>query len=384
MTEPGRSPASDSAGSASGHQGDQTTQHEYDWSRVAADRFEELVYWLLVREGFHSIRWFGANGADGGRDLTCSRMEIVGTSAVCRSFVVQCKAWRGSVPRATLNEEMAKSLRYKADFFLLVTCGVLGATTKDWLDGVVARGLPYTVVTWEKGDVEQLLDRHQDVRARFLGIPISEGFLLSCLAHRSRILGDTDRIPMDRDARAVIQRACTIALSRSQRLTTGHLFGCLLRANDAAPREFLRSRSVDVDSLLRLLDRVVDRSGRGVSDPSPELQITPAVRGALELSISLMHETRRGVLSPMLLLLGILRQRSSGTIRSIFGLDEERFEDLRLELERAAVGHAVSYLSVEETTFGDEGGTVEVSRSEVGDVFMPDRLPECRRDDPAS
>lgn len=175
------------------------------WLKLTPSEFEEMILHVLRREGFHNVSWYGESGLDSGRDITCERTELLGTRVVNYRCIIQCKLYKGSVPRSQLHEELAKASAFSPHYYILATTGVLGATTKDWLTAQ-RDNFGFSIVLWERTDIEVLLERHQDVRTRFLGIPTDESYVLTQLSERYKgfasIVELAHRAGSSHDARA--------------------------------------------------------------------------------------------------------------------------------------------------------------------------------------
>src|SRR5580692_7986387 len=103
-----------------------------EWDRLTAKEFEELIYCILVREGFLNVDWYGSSGNDRGRDIVCERNELWRPKTVRYKCVVQCKRYAGSVSLRVLREDLEKASAHKPHVFIIAVTGVLSASTKDW------------------------------------------------------------------------------------------------------------------------------------------------------------------------------------------------------------------------------------------------------------
>ena len=66
------------------------------WNNLSASEFEEFCFTILRLQGFQDLEWFGAGGADKGRDLVGSKFERPLGRSVSRKWVIQCKHYKSA------------------------------------------------------------------------------------------------------------------------------------------------------------------------------------------------------------------------------------------------------------------------------------------------
>jgi HJR/Mrr/RecB family endonuclease len=138
------------------------------WKDMSPRDFEELVFWILQKEGFKNVTWYGESGSDKGRDITCQRIEYLGANMLISDCIVQCKNYHRYVPLETIYEDILKAYEYKPDYFILVTTGILSAKTKDWFNSMDEDvRMKMRLILWEKTDLQILMERHPELGEKF-------------------------------------------------------------------------------------------------------------------------------------------------------------------------------------------------------------------------
>lgn len=285
------------------------------WLRLSPTDFEELVFWILQREGFFNVRWYGESGSDKGRDVICQRTELLGPRVLVHDCVVQCKRYSGRVARQRIYQDILKASEHNPDYFILATTGIVSASTKDWLDSHLEK-LGVRVVLWERTDLSILLERHQDLAAKFLEIPVEPDYFLQHLARESSILSTVDKLLLKPMVREAITDACQMAVNSSSAVALGHLLIPLLLKDEQCTRPLYLSQEIDPDMLADCIHFVV-RTLPKVQMMRFGLQPTQSLRLALEIAVRVMGILGESVLSERVLLWAALLQRHSGTIQTL-------------------------------------------------------------------
>jgi hypothetical protein len=239
--------------------------------------------------------------------------------------VVQCKRYAGRVSRTRLYEDILKAREHGPHYYILATTGIVGSSTKDWLNSQQGT-LGFQLVLWERTDIDLLLERHQDLRAKYLGIPVEPDSLLRQIASESHALASADKILMTSLVRNCIRAAYDLAVKHSSLFTVGHLLSVLLRTDAKYTRRVFAAYAVVPSRLAAAIDTAfVKQDGER---PAPQgLQLSASVHMVFETAFRAMHALRETMLSERLLLWALLMQQQSGTIRFLR-------EDCRLNVDQ--------------------------------------------------
>ncbi|RAY17270.1 hypothetical protein DPM19_00775 [Actinomadura craniellae] len=154
----------------------------YVWAeRVDGERFESLVYDLLVREpGVTKVRTVGhANERDGGRDHIAAWHtppqaggHAVGENypiARAREVVIQCKALNRTVGKRHVLDIRDTLDQYDAEGYLLVAMGNVGTSAIGYLEALRRKG-DYFTDWWGCSEIEHRLRRNPDIVKRYSDI----------------------------------------------------------------------------------------------------------------------------------------------------------------------------------------------------------------------
>ena len=139
-----------------------------DWDRLTDQDFEELCYDILDREGFVNIKWHGRGGGDRGRDITCSRVEmILGNIARETRYLVQCKKYVARPPSPSdLKDTIAWADAHRPHVLLIMVSNTLSSDTHDWLSKIEKK-TSYHILTYEEKNFDLFLEKHEELYKRY-------------------------------------------------------------------------------------------------------------------------------------------------------------------------------------------------------------------------
>ncbi len=259
------------------------------WSDVDPRRFEELIYRVLVQEGFFDVSWLGVSGNDQGRDIVCKRMNLFGPSVVLEHFVFQCKRYTKGIDRATILDDLVKCSQHRLDFFVLATCADLSAGAKEWLQGV-GQKFSFRVVLWERVDLEVLLDKHQELRQRFFGIPCALDFKLDHFLISSGVGKGSACPSISSCAARIIGSAFDRSLASQRMLTASHLLSAVLDVEDPVRDAILlEHRGVALDEIVVGVREFAEGQAEVVEGPLLSESVKEIVRVASSLAFYCNH-----------------------------------------------------------------------------------------------
>ncbi len=278
------------------------------WARLTARDFEDLVFWLLHREGFFNLAWH--EGSAGGRAVVCKRTELLGTRVMTRDCLVRCRLQEGNLDRDVLREAVDEAAKEGFDYFVLATTAGVDEVTRNWA-AHAARDRGSWIVLWEAEDLETLLDKHQDLRFRFLSAPLSADYLLRHL-NEDRSRGSRAMTPI---VQMGLVEACTIALEDDQSLTLAHLFLVLLNLDVECTCKLVAEMGGDL-SILRenLISIIMEQPETPVLEYG--LVVSNSVRDAVDAAIELTESFGHDEISEKVLLLAMTSLEESYSIRT--------------------------------------------------------------------
>jgi tetratricopeptide (TPR) repeat protein len=139
-----------------------------DWDKLTDQNFEELCYEFLSMNGFENLEWYGRSGNDRGRDITCTKSEILlGSFRRTESFLVQCKKWVSRPPEPSdLNNTIAWADFHKPSALIIMVSNTLTANTRDWLKEI-GKSKSYEIFTYEESNFEIFLDGNKGIFQKY-------------------------------------------------------------------------------------------------------------------------------------------------------------------------------------------------------------------------
>jgi hypothetical protein len=284
------------------------------WSRLDPKQFEELMYWILQREGFYNVVWHGESGADKGRDIICERTELFGPRVLRRTCVVQCKKYQGRVSRQLLEEDLLKATEHSPDIFILATTGIVGSATKDWLLAQKRR-LNFEIVLWERLDIELLLQRNQDLRHEYLEIDIEPEYFLDQLAYAGSRSASLRHVPLTDELRACLAAACELASRNSNLLTLGHLLAALFGSGSRPIKDLMADIGLNARKLASDLEKNWVAKQASIPMKKNGIKFSTSISSVFTTCISLINTTGENEITELNLLLSILMQDYSNSVK---------------------------------------------------------------------
>lgn len=285
--------------------------------RITPTDLEDLTCYILYREGFYNIEWHGEAGSDKGRDIVCKRDEIFGNRASTRNCVVQCKRYKGSVPRSTLMEDLAKATEFHPGVFLLVVSGTLNSNTKDWLAQQDKRH-GFEIVLWERFDLQTILERHHDLLFSFLNISTANESIVDQLLEKGALLTRTEQgffKSLHPTVRQCMRRASELSLEHNSALTIGHVFATLTEGDGESMRPALEMLGHDPDSLAETIRSHWMEKQQFFPVKERGIQGSASLRMALETASRISFYHAEFSISPRRLIQGLIAQKNSKSLR---------------------------------------------------------------------
>lgn len=139
-----------------------------DWDRLTDQDFEELCYDFLSKNGFENIQWYGKSGNDRGRDITCSKSEIVFEDfRRTTNYLVQCKKWVSRPPEPSdLNGIIAWADAHRPNALLMMVSSTLTGNSKDWLKEI-EKIKNYSIYLYEEKNFETFLEKNKEIFVKY-------------------------------------------------------------------------------------------------------------------------------------------------------------------------------------------------------------------------
>lgn len=280
------------------------------WLQLAPREFEELMFWVLYREGFWNVSWYGAHGSDSGRDIICQRCELLGPKVYVLDCVVQCKRYKGYVSLGLLWNDLLKAAEHKPSYFIIATTGLVSAKTKDAIDSK-SKSIGVRTVLWERGDLEIMLARHPDLGLRYLRLEPDSSTLLKHVLAECSAKYAREHLVFSDDLAGVVVAAATTAMRAGQRLSTAHL----LREIALQVPSLLERFGLDPARIHTMLSSVAIVEEVTNDQLREGLRMSHAVRVALDRTLSSLDVRRTQRVSLLSFAENLLANRQSGTVQ---------------------------------------------------------------------
>lgn len=92
-----------------------------DFLTVDPKNFEQYTKYILQKEGFHNIDWYGGGGGDGGRDIVAYTVENLPLNLRYeRKWIFQCKRYKKFPQNSVLFNEITTASQHDIDIWVLV------------------------------------------------------------------------------------------------------------------------------------------------------------------------------------------------------------------------------------------------------------------------
>jgi Tfp pilus assembly pilus retraction ATPase PilT len=142
--------------------------------KLSPQDFEQLIFSLLHREGYMNCTWQGRE-EDDERDIIGYKFTIDGPPELFQKYVVLCKPDKASLSKYSLNKDIQKIREY-APYCLIVAANIEVSDYKKKVIGDLDKEEEnqFTVLLWERNDLLELIEKHQDLRLRYFGIEIDD------------------------------------------------------------------------------------------------------------------------------------------------------------------------------------------------------------------
>lgn len=339
------------------------------WSKLSTKSFENLIFWILHREGFFSITWHGDSDGDLGHTISCQRTDLEGTASMktgsmktvsMKTYALYCKQYKESVTPKAIIEDIRKLKKQEADYFVLATSRSMGAAAKAELAALEPE-LKASVLVWAREDLVTLLENHQDLRLQIFDTTPSTNFFIRHLSEREQRFIDLEHFLSRPAIRTCFKQACRIAMSQSTLVTLAHLLVALMRRDKGVTQKILGDQGLAPLEISTYLESLVSRSQNKADIDISGLKLSVSFRSVLDTAIIINVLFDDQVLTERVLLLAILMHPTSVSVSSLNQLcsQEENtvlktlvtdhFTELEVKLLLATFGDELKALSTTET-----------------------------------
>jgi tetratricopeptide (TPR) repeat protein len=149
-----------------------STRHILPFGELSPSQFERLCFWLVAREGYLDLEYYGEAGADRGRDVIGHRLADDGGQEL---WVFQCKRY-GRIRSGDLKAEVDKIRVIPSDCpggspegIVFVTSATVSARTRDDVKRYCSsQGLQCKF--WARAELDHLAKKYDDVLEEFFHI----------------------------------------------------------------------------------------------------------------------------------------------------------------------------------------------------------------------
>jgi hypothetical protein len=278
-----------------------------DGSKLTSEDFEELVFWLLHREGFFSLTWLETSK---GRDIVCQRTELLGSRVVTHDCFVRCQAGGPGLEPEDLRKALTETSERGFEFLVLATTAAIDEPTRDWAAHTAGEAGSHVVI-WESSDLDNLLEKHQDLRFKFLATPLSAEFFLHQLSDERSQTAHS----MTPAVEAVLTESCTIALEDDQSVTLAHLFLLLLKLDIDCTCQLIAELGGDLSIVRENLISIIMEQPEATAHEYG-LIVSTSVRDAISTAVHLSDDFSHGEITERVLLLAMTSLEESYSIQA--------------------------------------------------------------------
>jgi len=142
--------------------------------KLSPEDFEQFIFSLLHREGYMNCTWQEREDDDE-RDIVGYKFTIEGPPELFQKYVVLCKPDKGSMSKYSLNKDIQKIREYDPYCLIVAANMEVSDYKKKVIDDLEKEEENhFTVFLWEKKDLVELIEKHQDLRLRYFGIEIDD------------------------------------------------------------------------------------------------------------------------------------------------------------------------------------------------------------------
>ncbi len=286
------------------------------WAKLSPENFELLITWMLHREGFFNMSWRGDSAGTGNRVMICQRTHFSGATLEVLSYVVQCRQHDKKPTKAQLEEELLENSGYQPNRLVLVTPSVVSAAQKQSM-AEMKPSEDTEVIVWDRSDLVNLLENHQDLRLRLFEVPPSPYFFVRHLTDRERQFVDFNRLFKRDTINEFFEEACRIAINKSTRVTIAHLLVALIRLDKEFTQTLLKSQDLDPTEIAGYLETLVARGQNRIDLKLTGLSLSSSFRSVLDTAIIITQLFDNQILTERSLLLAILMHPTSVSVNAL-------------------------------------------------------------------
>lgn len=285
------------------------------WSKLAPEDFEDLVHWILHREGFFDIRPWDEASEDMGPVVLAWRTDLLNGEVRRQRCAVLCRDYK-RVTRKALKEDIGSVRALSPDFTIIATASAVGASTKTWARELKEL-IDSEVVIWDRKDLSFLLGHHQDLRLRLFDVPPEHDFFIKHLNDRERQFVDVERF-FNRDTiKASLVEGCRIAIRQSTLVTLAHLLIGLMRLDEEHTKKLFAEQELDPLDIAQYLESLVGRSQNKIDLKTVGLKLSSSFRSVLDTALIITKLFDQDELQERVLLLSILMHPTSVSVNAL-------------------------------------------------------------------
>ncbi len=293
-----------------------STSSSEAWSKLSLDDLEDLISWILHREGFFDLRsWDEATELDGSVILGW-RTNLLDGEVKRRQCVILSREYGKRVSRKALQEDIGSVRSLSPEITIVATPSVVSAATKKWA-GELQGSIGSQVVIWDRDDLAFLLDHHQDLRLRLFDVPPTHDFFIKHLTDRERQFVDIGRLFSSDTIQESLVEGCRIAIRQSTLVTLAHLLIGLMRFDKGHTRRLFAEQELDPFDIAQYLESLVGRSQNKIDLKTVGLKLSSSFRSVLDTAIIITKLFDLVELQERVLLLAILMHPTSVSVNAL-------------------------------------------------------------------
>lgn len=286
------------------------------WSKLSLDEFEDLINWILHREGFFDIRPWDESVEPDGAAILCWRTHLLGEAVGRRQCVVLSREYGKRVSRKALQEDVASVRSLAQELTIVATPSSVSAATKKWASELQEK-VGSKVVIWDCDDLSFLLAHHQDLRLRLFDVPPTHDFFIKHLTDRERQFVDIDRLFHSPIIQEALVEGCRIAIQQSTLVTLAHVLIGLMRFDKGHTHKLFAEQELDPFDIAQYMESLVGRSQNKIDLKTVGLKLSSSFRSVLDTAIIITKLFDLVELQERVLLLAILMHPTSVSVNAL-------------------------------------------------------------------
>ncbi len=300
--------------------------------KLSPEDFEQLIFSLLHREGYMNCTW-QEREEDDERDIIGYKFTIDGPPELFQRYVVLCKPDKASLSKYSLNKDIQK-IREHDPYCLIVAANIEISDYKKKVIGDLEKEEEnhFTVLLWERSDLLELIEKHQDLRLRYFGIEIDD---LSSFPAMKNIFQRYELSGFSERLETLLKQIFERCIHDSITVTNSLLLSSYMVEEEKLIQNITAGNTTLQQEMQELLEEIVSDQTK-INFSTDGIRLSGAFVKALILADKICKVLQRPSIDEKVLLYSLFRVPGSDTL----SLLTERFSsDTLRSMEGALFGH---------------------------------------------